>query len=128
MSHSHRDVGRFDQWATTYDRSYLQRRVFEPVQRTLLDMAVAEKPDAAAILDVGCGTGRLLRAARSRFPEARLEGVDAAPGMIARAQAEGGARMTLLTRELYEVAMGVRMRRPVAGLVGQVSVLQINRI
>lgn len=88
MTHSHRDVGRFDRWARTYDQSYLQRMVFEPVQRTLLEVAASEKPRASAILDVGCGTGRLLRAAEGFFPGARLEGVDAAPQMVKRAQAE----------------------------------------
>jgi ubiquinone/menaquinone biosynthesis C-methylase UbiE len=90
VSSSRRDVGRFDNWASTYDRSYLQRLVFEPVQKTLLEMAVAGKPGAASILDVGCGTGRLLRAASGVFPGARLAGVDAAPAMVERARAEGG--------------------------------------
>ena len=61
--------------------------VFEPVQKTLLDMAVAEVPKPSAILDVGCGTGRLLRAAELRFTNARLEGVDAAEEMIGQAEA-----------------------------------------
>lgn len=84
---SGRDVDRFDRWATTYERSYLQRLIFEPVHAVMLDVARAEKPDAGTILDVGCGTGRLLRAAAGAFPAARLEGVDAAPRMIAAAGA-----------------------------------------
>jgi len=91
---THRDVGRFDEWASTYDRSYLQRLVFEPVQRTLLHVAATAKPRATAILDVGCGTGRLLRAAEGLFPGARLEGVDAAPAMVKRAQAESDSGIT----------------------------------
>ena len=91
---THRDVGRFDEWASTYDRSYLQRLVFEPVQRTLLQVAATAKPRATAILDVGCGTGRLLRAAEGLFPGARLEGVDAAPAMVKRAQAESDSGIT----------------------------------
>lgn len=35
-----------------------------------------------SILDVGCGTGRLLRKAGQRWPSARLVGVDPAQGMI----------------------------------------------
>ncbi|HKC19056.1 MAG TPA: methyltransferase domain-containing protein [Candidatus Dormibacteraeota bacterium] len=82
----HNDVDRFSKWAPTYDRHRLQKIVFEPVQQTLLDMAVHERPSAVAILDIGCGTGRLLRAAEERFPEARLQGVDAAEGMVEAAQ------------------------------------------
>ena len=90
MSHRHGDVGRFSAWAPTYDRHYLQRRVFEPVQKAVLDLAIAEVAQPHAILDVGCGTGRLLRAAAQRFPGARLEGIDAAEGMIEQARSQGG--------------------------------------
>jgi ubiquinone/menaquinone biosynthesis C-methylase UbiE len=81
------DVDRFDRWAPTYDRHFLQRFVFEPVQRTVLDLAASLVPAPAAILDVGCGTGRLLRSAEQRFPMATLEGVDVALGMVKHAQA-----------------------------------------
>jgi len=81
------DVDRFNRWASTYDRHRLQRLVFEPVQRTLLELATAEVPNPVAILDVGCGTGRLLMAAEVRFPGVRLEGIDAAGEMIKQAQA-----------------------------------------
>lgn len=92
MSHSRGDVERFNRWAGSYDRHYLQRLVFEPVQRTVLELAAAEVPSPVAILDVGCGTGRLLRSAEQRFPAAALEGVDAAVGMVKHAQAVNPAR------------------------------------
>jgi ubiquinone/menaquinone biosynthesis C-methylase UbiE len=88
VSRPSRDVERFGRWAHTYERSRLQRMVFDPIQRTLLDVAVAEKAGAEAILDVGCGTGRLLRAAADAFPDARLCGVDAAAEMVEVAQAQ----------------------------------------
>ena len=84
-SHSHGDVGRFDEWATTYERHWMQRLIFEPIQSTLLDLAASQVPQPRSILDVGCGTGRLLRAASHRFSAARLEGVDAAPQMVEQA-------------------------------------------
>jgi len=89
----HNDVERFSRWAPNYDRHYLQRRVFEPVQRIVLDLAAAEVPHPGAILDVGCGTGRLLREAEQRFAGARLEGIDAAEGMVeeARSAASGSS-------------------------------------
>ncbi len=82
-----RDVDRFGAWAETYDRHWLQRSIFAPVQKTVMEMAAREVPRPVAILDVGCGTGRLLRFAESRFPEARLVGVDAALGMVKQAEA-----------------------------------------
>ena len=81
-SHPHGDVGRFDEWAPSYERHWMQRLVFEPIQKTLLDLAAAQVPRPSSILDVGCGTGKLLRASATRFPGARLEGVDAAPQMV----------------------------------------------
>jgi ubiquinone/menaquinone biosynthesis C-methylase UbiE len=37
-------------------------------------------------VDVGCGTGRLLRKARERWPDAQLIGVDPAEGMVEKAR------------------------------------------
>ena len=39
-----------------------------------------------AMLDVGCGTGRLLRLVHERWPDADLMGIDPTPGMVKRAQ------------------------------------------
>lgn len=91
------DVERFSRWAPTYERHLLRRLIFDPVQRAVLDLAAAEVPRAQAILDVGCGTGRLLRSAAERFPGARLEGVDAAEGMVKQAKASipAGVSMTV---------------------------------
>jgi ubiquinone/menaquinone biosynthesis C-methylase UbiE len=86
MPHSH-DAGRFDRWAKTYDRHWMQRVIFEPVQETVLTLAAQEVARPATILDVGCGTGRLLRSAEARFPGATLLGVDAAPEMVKQAVA-----------------------------------------
>ncbi len=84
---SDHDVERFNRWAATYDRHYLQRIVFAPVQKTVLDLAASQVPRPAAILDVGSGTGRLLQAAEKLFPEATLQGVDAAVEMVKEAEA-----------------------------------------
>ncbi|HEX6348775.1 MAG TPA: class I SAM-dependent methyltransferase [Candidatus Dormibacteraeota bacterium] len=81
-----RDVDRFDRWAESYDRHWMQRLIFEPVQRAVLDLAEQDVPRPGAILDVGCGTGRLLRSAAVRFPGAELSGVDPAPAMVRQAQ------------------------------------------
>lgn len=81
------DVKRFDRWAATYDRSIIQRLYFGPVHSKMLDLLAKAGPTdpPRCIIDVGCGTGRLLRAASSRWPEAQLFGVDPAEQMVSEA-------------------------------------------
>jgi ubiquinone/menaquinone biosynthesis C-methylase UbiE len=78
---------RFDRWASTYEASPLQPTLFAPVHQTALQLAQRHLPDARRVLDVGCGTGRLLRQARQRYWWAELVGVDPARGMLAAAMA-----------------------------------------
>jgi ubiquinone/menaquinone biosynthesis C-methylase UbiE len=87
----------FNRWARTYERSWMQQVIFEPVQATVLDVSAGEVAHPAAILDIGCGTGRLLRAAELRLPGATLDGVDAAVEMVkhARAALPSGTRVQL---------------------------------
>jgi ubiquinone/menaquinone biosynthesis C-methylase UbiE len=81
------DIKRFDRWAATYDQSIAQRWFFGPVHAKMLDLLVRElqKSQPSCILDVGCGTGRLLRAASVFWPKAQLFGVDPATQMISEA-------------------------------------------
>ncbi|HUY74738.1 MAG TPA: class I SAM-dependent methyltransferase [Candidatus Dormibacteraeota bacterium] len=81
------DVDRFNRWATTYDRHWTQRVLFGPIQRTVLQLAAQQVGRPGAILDVGCGTGKLLRSAGAAFPSATLFGVDAAIEMVKTARA-----------------------------------------
>lgn len=104
MGHHNPDVDRFDEWASTYDAHWMQRLLFAPVQRTVLELAGAQGAPTA-ILDVGCGTGRLLRSAQERFPHARLEGVDAAPGMVRQATLAAGAASKLHFQEATAEAL-----------------------
>ncbi|HEY8863624.1 MAG TPA: class I SAM-dependent methyltransferase [Candidatus Dormibacteraeota bacterium] len=85
MVHGH-DEDRFNRWAGTYDRHWMQRIIFEPIQRTVLQLAEEQVGRPEAILDVGCGTGKLLRSAEARFPGAKLVGADAAIEMVKYAQ------------------------------------------
>ena len=48
-------------------------------------LKLAKTPNPQVILDVGCGTGRLLRKAKQQWPDAHLVGVDAAEKMIQQA-------------------------------------------
>jgi ubiquinone/menaquinone biosynthesis C-methylase UbiE len=80
-SYKTRDVQHFERWSRDYERSWMQRFLFSRVHSATLDLAASLPPPATA-LDVGCGTGRLLRAAATRWPDARLIGVDPAEGMV----------------------------------------------
>jgi len=78
-----KDRERFDAWSSTYEQSFTWRHFFEPVHRRVM----AEIGDVAGrdILDLGCGTGDLLR----RFAAAgagRLAGIDPSEGMLAVAR------------------------------------------
>jgi ubiquinone/menaquinone biosynthesis C-methylase UbiE len=79
------DVERFDRWSHTYEQSWLQRNFFDRVHQAVLSL-IASEGMPESILDVGCGTGRLLREARLRWPNAQFIGVDAAEGMVETAQ------------------------------------------
>lgn len=80
--HREKDIERFDHWARTYERSWLQRAFFERVHQTTLTLAAGIVHQPMSVLDVGCGTGKLLRRAYTYWPEAQLIGVDPANGMI----------------------------------------------
>jgi ubiquinone/menaquinone biosynthesis C-methylase UbiE len=82
MHGSTNDVEHFDRWAPTYDAFWGQRYVDRIHQLMLESVAGSGAPVPSAVLDVGCGTGRLLEKARAIWPAARLLGVDPAPGMI----------------------------------------------
>jgi ubiquinone/menaquinone biosynthesis C-methylase UbiE len=83
------DVDRFDRRATGYEREWLHERFHDPVRRATLDVAARLQPDANAVLDVGCGTGALLRLVPDRFPGARRAGIDPSAAMIVHADGAG---------------------------------------
>ncbi|MGP3913015.1 class I SAM-dependent methyltransferase [Nonomuraea sp. 10N515B] len=88
----------FERWAATYDQSLIAT-LADPVHATVLTAAHHHLPHPRHLLDLGCGTGRLLHKAAGRFPAAHLIGMDAAHAMltVARrttpAEAEGSPAM-----------------------------------
>jgi ubiquinone/menaquinone biosynthesis C-methylase UbiE len=83
----HRDVGAFDERAAGYEagwRGQLHQQIADRTAAT----ALACQPRPSAVLDVGCGTGYLLRclAGQVADPGARFAGVDLAPRMTAVAE------------------------------------------
>jgi ubiquinone/menaquinone biosynthesis C-methylase UbiE len=81
------DIARFDAWAPVYEASALQEVFYARLHRRVLGLALGAGSAPGRIVDVGCGTGRLLRTAAGAFPDARLVGVDISAGMLAQAQA-----------------------------------------
>jgi ubiquinone/menaquinone biosynthesis C-methylase UbiE len=79
------DVQYFNRRSLTYETSLKQWFFFDRIHKAVLNMVEKEyAPDV--VLDVGCGTGRLLRKVKERWPKAQLIGVDAAAGMIQNAR------------------------------------------
>jgi ubiquinone/menaquinone biosynthesis C-methylase UbiE len=82
------DVDRFDRWARRYDQHIGQRFFFVPVHALMLGIIAEALGETApvTIVDVGCGTGRLLGAVAARWPGAALVGCDPARRMIEQAR------------------------------------------
>lgn len=80
-----RDESPFTSWAPWYDDSALQSLLFEPTHSSVLQQLQLHAPRAGRMLDVGCGTGRLLQAAAQRYSP--LVGVDPCIQMLDAARA-----------------------------------------
>jgi ubiquinone/menaquinone biosynthesis C-methylase UbiE len=75
----------FNEWSTTYEQSFMQWLLFDRVHQGLLKRIPTDFTPGD-VLDIGCGTGRLLRRLGKRWPSANLFGVDIAEGMLAQAR------------------------------------------
>jgi ubiquinone/menaquinone biosynthesis C-methylase UbiE len=83
---SDRDVAAFDDRAKGYENGWLGKLHRDIADRTAA-IALALVPTPSRILDVGCGTGYLLRLLGARCPAAvELVGLDPAPRMIEEAK------------------------------------------
>ncbi len=79
------DVQSFERRSRTYEKSLSQFLFFDGFHRIALN-TVPKQFHPQSLLDIGCGTGRLLRMAASRWPAARLTGIDPAGGMLRQAR------------------------------------------
>lgn len=86
----HRDIAAFDERAPGYEQGWRGRLHHDIAERTA-DLALSVQPAPRAVIDVGCGTGYLLRVLAGQCPQAsELAGIDPAPTMIATAQEAAG--------------------------------------
>jgi ubiquinone/menaquinone biosynthesis C-methylase UbiE len=84
------DVAAFDRRAPGYESGWLGQMHHDIADRAAA-LALSCSPEPRRVLDVGCGTGYLLRQLAARAPRATdLAGLDPAPAMVAAAQARGG--------------------------------------
>ena len=103
----HGDIERFDEWSTTYDRTPGQF-FFGRIHRPVVDAVCSGRVLPRRVVDLGCGTGRLLESLLPRLPGAELVGVDPAEGMIAVARtrfaAEPRVRLEVATADHLPLA------------------------
>ncbi len=92
-----RDVQAFHDRSAGYESGYRGQLHADIVTRAA-HLALAYCPSPDRVLDVGCGTGLLLRELATRLPEATaLTGIDAAAGMIGQARAKASdARLSFV--------------------------------
>jgi ubiquinone/menaquinone biosynthesis C-methylase UbiE len=82
----HRDVAAFDERAPGYEQGW-RGRMHHDIAGRAAELAASVAAAPQRVLDVGCGTGYLLRLLAARYPQAaELAGVDAAPSMIETAE------------------------------------------
>lgn len=86
MSHE-RDIRAFDERAESYE-SGRHGQLHKDISDRVVELTLSRVPAPRRVLDVGCGTGYVLRQLAARLPRAsEFLGVDAAPKMIEVARA-----------------------------------------
>ncbi|MBE9129755.1 MULTISPECIES: class I SAM-dependent methyltransferase [unclassified Coleofasciculus] len=86
----------FDRWAPNYD--WLFTTVFyQAVHKRLLDYV--ELPSEPNVLDLGCGTGRLLHRLATQFPTLKGTGLDLSVQMLHQARQRNSYRTRLIFKQ-----------------------------
>jgi ubiquinone/menaquinone biosynthesis C-methylase UbiE len=94
----YRDVAAFDDRARSYDHGW-RGRLHHGISDRTAALATSAVPSPQRVLDVGCGTGYLLRVLAGHYPGAQeLAGIDAAPNMVQAAKClTDDERLTFVT-------------------------------
>jgi len=111
----HGDVAAFEARATTYEDGWRGRMHRDIADRTatLAASVATANGGSARVLDVGCGTGLVLRAVAARLPGAEvLAGVDAAAAMIEVARARAAGDPVSGSRLSFEQGMAEQLPFP----------------
>lgn len=129
--HHHGDVDAFEARATTYEdgwRGKMHRDIASRTAKLAASAAAATANGGAArVLDVGCGTGLVLRAVATRLPEAEvLTGVDAAPAMIEMARMRASEDSNNGSRLSFEQGMAEQLPFPDASFDLVVSAVSFH--
>lgn len=106
-----RDVEAFAERAPGYEEGWLGRLHHEIADRTVR-LVLAGGTAPRHVLDVGCGTGYLLRRLAGRCPQATLDGIDAAPAMIETAEAAAAADQATGGRLRFRVGTAEQLTWP----------------
>ncbi len=97
----------FDAWSKSYDRSILQRIFFGPAHDQVIRQLPTDQP--FRLLDVGCGTGRLLSKIVLSRPMASGIGIDLSHQMLEKAMQncpKVGDRLQLLEGDSERLPFG----------------------
>ena len=73
----------FDKWAPNYDLIFTTI-FYQSLHKRLL--SYVSLPHPSSVLDLGCGTGRLLNRLAQKFPDLQGTGVDLSPQMLKEAR------------------------------------------
>jgi ubiquinone/menaquinone biosynthesis C-methylase UbiE len=77
----------FDAWAPRYD-CLLTTVFYQAIHQRMLEFAAL--PPDGSVLDLGCGTGRLLQRLAQQYPDLWGTGLDLSPQMVVAAEARNG--------------------------------------
>lgn len=83
----------FDSWAPVYDSPF-PAVFYQAIHQRLMD--IVEPSPSPDVLDIGCGTGRLLQRLANQYPGLRGTGLDFSPEMLRQARRTNRHRPRLI--------------------------------